>query len=117
MPPLSSRLQQAIRAFGDNSAPTKANVRAPTALVGKCTACATDRSLNLQVAPILSKVDALALKVAGPYKDAAEKLLAKAVEPGLRANHAVDCAQVSDAIKKRLPDLATSVNDQGEPAS
>jgi len=74
----------------------------------------TDRSLNLQVVPILSKVDALALKVAGPYRDAAAELLAKAVEPDLRAAHAVDCKKVDQEIKSRLPNVAALMNDQGK---
>ena len=71
-------------------------------------------SQHLQVVPILSKVDALALKVAGPYRDAAAELLAKAVEADLRAAHAADCKIVSQEIKSRLPNVATLMTDQGK---
>ena len=70
----------------------------------------------MQVHPILSKVDALALKVAGPYRDAAAELLAKAVEPERRASHVANCARVENEIKRRLPNLATDMTDQGEPS-
>lgn len=69
----------------------------------------TDHSQrNRQVQKILAKVDALTLKVSGPYRDAAVQLLAKTVnKPDVRASHAANCAKVVKDIKERMPNLAS----------
>ena len=53
-------------------------------------------------------MDALTLKVSGPYRDAAVQLLAKTVnKPDVRASHAANCAKVVKDIKERMPNLAS----------
>lgn len=67
----------------------------------------------MQVGPVLAKVDALALKISGPYRDAAAQLLAKAADAAdLRA--AADCSKVEKDIKAKVPNLASMATDSGD---
>lgn len=70
----------------------------------------------MQVGPVLAKVDALALKISGPYRDAAAQLLAKAADAAdLRAARgAADCSKVEKDIKAKVPNLASMATDSGD---